>query len=390
MNKLKILYVVPYFAPAWSYGGTVSVSFSFAKELVRLGHNVTVATTDVFDAKSRNNKLIETIDGIKVFRFKNVNNTIARNFNFYTPLGFKRWLKQNILNYDVVHIHELFTYQSIVTSQLCRKHHKPYVIQPHGSLFRVASRSRFYLIKNLIIKRFTSLVLGSNAVIVLNGKERKGVTDILPQVVSKIKIVPNGLDLNEFDNIERIDLHRLYNIPRQNKIIAFIGRIKFIKGLDISLRALASIKNDIDFTFLIIGPDEGEKSNLEKIADRLEIRDRVIFTGLISGTKKLETLKSADLSLLLSRSEGQPTTLLESAALGLPIICSRESNLPEVEKYRAGFVVDNEQQAEEKIKLILNSAQMRRQFSQNALGLAESFNISKCAQMLINIYRLML
>jgi len=108
-NK-KILYVIPYFAPAWSYGGPVKVSFDFAKELVKLGYSVTVVTTDVLDSKQRVKKLHEKIEGINVIRFKNINNKLAKNFNFYTPIGLVKWLKKNIQSFDIVHIHEFFRY----------------------------------------------------------------------------------------------------------------------------------------------------------------------------------------------------------------------------------------------------------------------------------------
>ncbi|MCX6809788.1 MAG: glycosyltransferase [Candidatus Berkelbacteria bacterium] len=384
--KKKILYVIPYFVPAWSYGGPVKVAFDFAKELTKLGNRVTVATTDVLDARSRNKKLFETVDGIKVCRFKNLNNIFARNLNFYTPVGFRKWLKTNIQNYDIVHIHEFFTYQSFITSKICHKAKKPYIIQPHGSLSQFCRKSRFYFIKNCLVKKFTPLVVSSSAIIALNEEEKKDIAQIYPQAKAKIKIAPNGLDLTEFKNIKKNDLHRTYNIPKSNKIIAFIGRLHFKKGLDISLKALARIKDELDFTFLIIGPDEGEKENLENLAENLGIKNRIVFAGLMSGNKKLETLKSADLSLLNSRSEGLPTTLLESAALALPIICSCGSNFPEVEQFEAGFVVDSTQQTAQKIKLVLKDDRLREKLSQNALKLADSFNLQKCTQTLNKIY----
>jgi len=384
---MKILYVVPYFVPAWSYGGPVKVVYDFAKELIGQGHNVTVATTDVLDSKSRNKKLRETIDDIKIIRFKNINNGVARNLNFYTPVGFKKWLKQNIQDYDIVHIHEFFTYQSLVTCKICSKAQKPYIIQPHGSLSQVCRKSRFYGIKTLAVKKFKRLIDTSSAVIALNSAEKKDILSIYPESKSKITIVPNGLNLDEFKNVRRVDLHKSYKIAKENNIIVFIGRIHYKKGLDISLEALALLKNTLNFTFIIIGPDEGEKNNLIKLAKTLKIQDHIIFTGLMSGIKKLETLKSADLSLLNSRSEGLPTTLLESAALGLPIVCSDGSNFPEVGQFEAGFVVDSKKQTAQMIKLILNDNQLRKRLSQNALKLASSFNLKNCAQTLNKTYQ---
>ena len=382
----KILYITPYFVPAWSYGGTVKVSYDFAKGLAKEDYDVTVATTDVLDSADRNPIKHERIDGINVIRFKNVSNHLAKRFNLYTPIGFKDWLIKNICNYDAVHIHEIFTYQTVITGQICQKFHIPYLIQPHGSLSQFAKHSRFYLMKKLFFRIFQSLINSSYAIIALNEKEKADIGNLFPLVRAKINIVPNGLDLDEFTDIKKIDIRKKYHLTKNVKVVVFLGRLHFIKGVDLSLRVLSELKDRVKLFFLIIGPDEGEKNNLIKLAQELKINNQVAFTGLLSGKEKLGTLKSSDISLLLSRSEGMPTTLLESAALGLPIVCSTQCNFPEVEKYQAGFVVSDDIQASEKIEQLLKNGQLRRQLSINAHKLATDFSLTKLIQILINIY----
>jgi len=240
--------------------------------------------------------------------------------------------------------------------------------------------------KKFVIEKFKSLILDSKAIIVLNEKEKKSVVDVLPSIKNKVYVISNGLDMSEYKNIQTLNLHKCYNIPENHKIIIFLGRIFWQKGLDLALKSLSKIKDKLNFTFLIVGPDEGEKNNLEKISQKLKLQDRIIFTGLISGERKLRTLKSADLSFLYSRSEGLPTSLLESAALGLPIICSTASNLPEVEKFKAGFVVRTESEAAKMIKQVLENNQLSQNLSKNALKLAKNFDIKICVKKLNHIY----
>lgn len=382
----KILYITPYFVPAWSYGGPVKVSYEFAKELVRLGNQVTVATTDVLDRRSRNNRLYEEIDGIRVLRFKNLSNALAKSFNFYAPIGFAKWLRKNLGDYDIVHIHEFFTIQSIVSSKICKKEKKPYVIQPHGSLSAYAKNSRFKFLKRMIIKYFAEVAFFSQAVIVLTQKEAANVLETYPKIKSKIKIVANGINFRELGEIKKVNLHKIYNIPEENQIIAYLGRIHFQKGLDRVIKMLPSLKNRPKVILLAIGPDEGEKNNLTNLAEKLRVKDQIIFTDMMTGKRKFETLKSANLSILLSRSEGLPTTLLESAGLGLPIVCSRESNLPEVNIFRAGFVVGSIREAVDRTKKILNDSGLSKNMSKNALILAKDFDIEKKAIELIKVY----
>ena len=104
----KILIVSPFFAPAYSYWWIVRVAYDHALGLVKKWFDVTVITTDVFDEKKRLSKLNEEMDGIKVIRFKNLDNKLAKFQNLYIPFWMRKWMKNNISQYDVVHIHDIY------------------------------------------------------------------------------------------------------------------------------------------------------------------------------------------------------------------------------------------------------------------------------------------
>ena len=81
---MNILHIVPYFYPAWAYGGTPRVVFELCRELVKKGHNVTVYTTDVFDKDKRveqsdveiDGLALSEVEGIKIKYFKKVNSNL--------------------------------------------------------------------------------------------------------------------------------------------------------------------------------------------------------------------------------------------------------------------------------------------------------------------------
>ena len=75
--KMNILHVVPSFAPCFAHGGVVNASYQIAKKQVEEGHNVTVYTTDSCNErlKFENNYNVD-VEGIKVFYFKNLSNSI--------------------------------------------------------------------------------------------------------------------------------------------------------------------------------------------------------------------------------------------------------------------------------------------------------------------------
>ena len=82
---MKILQVIPYFVPAWDFGGPLPVCYELSKQFVKRGHEVAVWTTDALNARSRIAQPEETIDGIQVRRFKNVSNSFAYRHNISSP-----------------------------------------------------------------------------------------------------------------------------------------------------------------------------------------------------------------------------------------------------------------------------------------------------------------
>jgi glycosyltransferase involved in cell wall biosynthesis len=365
---MKILQVIPYFVPAYSYGGPIKGCFDISKELTKRGHEITVVTTDTLDGDKRITRLEEEIGGIRIIRFRNISNWLAKNCNGYLPAGFYNWTKKNIHNFDVVHCHDFFTLQNIIIAHRCKKNNIPFIIQPHGTLSPTSQKAKFKITKKIFLKFFGIVLKNSRNIIALTEKEKKEIISIDDKLRDKIEIIPNGLEINEFKNIKRIDLHQKYRIPDAHKIIGYLGRIQYIKGIDISLAILSRLINKLDITYLIIGPDEGEKKKLENKIRKIGLESNVIFAGILSGNEKLEIMKSCDLFLFTSRSEGLPMSVLEVAALGVPQVISENCNVPEIENSNAGFILDLED-AEGfvyKILEVLNNENLHKKLSENS------------------------
>jgi glycosyltransferase involved in cell wall biosynthesis len=387
---MKILQVIPYFTPAYSYGGPVKVCHDISKELVKRGHRVTVATTDALDNKNRIKKSQETIENIKIIRFKNLSNFLAKNCNGFLPINFFFWAKNNIKNFEIVHCHDFFTLQNIITAYFCKKYNVPFIVQPHGTLSPIRQNAKFKNLKKLFLNLFKNVLTNSKNIIALTKNEKNEIIQINQKLEKKIKVIPNGIEIAEFQNIKKINLYKKYKIPEKNKIIGYIGRIQYIKGLDISLEILASLKKKLDFTYLIIGPDEGEKNNLEKKIKKLNLEKNVLFTGILEGDEKLETIKSCNLFLFTSRSEGLPMTILEIATLGIPQIISENCNVPEIENFGAGkvFVLNHEKAIAENLLTLLKNKKQQLEMSKNAIKMIkERFELNKICDRIEDVYK---
>jgi glycosyltransferase involved in cell wall biosynthesis len=335
---MRVLQVIPAFIPAFGFGGALNVCYTQSKSLIKLGHEVTVVTTDAFNKEKRLGILSETIDGIKIIRFKNISNRLAKLYGAYLPIGFKRWVKNNIRNYDVIYCHDTLTYQNYIISKYCRKFNIPYLIQTHGNFTTGSINSRFKVLKRLLIILFFNIFSKANYIVAVTRNEKDQIIKLNKNLNQKTIIIPNAIDTKNITIEEKLNLNEKYNIPYGTLIIGFIGRIHFIKGLDISLDILRLLKDKLKFVFLVIGPDDGEKKNLELKSTKLGLLDNIIFTDLLSGEQKYKTMKSCDLFLFTSRSEGLPISVIEVASLGIPQIISENCNVPEVSRYEAGIV----------------------------------------------------
>lgn len=387
---MNILVVIPYYVPAYSYGGPVAVAHDLNKAFVQKGYSVTIVTTDVHDASSRNTIQEEFIDGVKIIRFKNVSNYLAKNFNAYLPFGFKKWIKENLKNYDIVHCHDFFTYQNVVVSKYCKKFGVPFIVQPHGCLDSVRIEAKNSKVKTFFLNIFSAIFKNSKYIVALTKHEKNA---ILPFVNNsdKIKIIPNGIQTNEFKNISKINLHKKYNFSPETKLLFYFGRVQYIKGIDYIIQTLSKLKPSFKYHFFIIGPDErGEKAYLQKLISKYNLIENITFTGQLEGEEKKQFIASCDLSLFLSRGEGLPMTILEIAALGIPNILSRECYVPEIAKSGGGYEVEKENYAE--------NAQLIHQHFQNELKIhqmqtnaqtviKEKFELDVIVEKMLELYR---
>ncbi len=127
---------------------------------------------------------------------------------------------------------------------------------------------------------------------------------------------------------------RLYDINIRKKInskklkLVSIGSLTDQKGFDISIKAVALLKDNVE-NYTIVGEGE-QKTKLEILANKLGIREKIIFTGYQKNIKPF--LYKADLGLLPSRWEGFGLVAIEMLSSGLPLVSSNVYGHKEVVK----------------------------------------------------------
>jgi len=363
---MKILQVIPFFSP--KFGGSVIVPYELSKELVKRNHEVIIITSD-FGFDSQYAKTIHDA-GVEVIPFHCIANF---GLFLYTP-SIKKWLEKNLKKFDIIHLHNYRSYQNVVIRSFAVKYGIPYIVQAHGSVLP------FFKKQNL--KKLYDLVWGDK--ILENSSKLIALTDTESEQYqtmrvpkNKIKIIPNGLDFKEFENLpNRGEFRRKYQITDDCKIILYIGRLHGTKGLDLLIDAFHKvIKEKINCKLVIIGPDDGYLTQIQSKANYLGLQNKIKIIGFIPNNEKIQALVDSNVFVTPSFS-GFPVTFLEACACGLPIITSTHGDNLDWIDNNVGFVVEyNPSRLKDAIFKIIDDEALSRKFSNQGKQLvAEQFN----------------
>lgn len=350
---MKILQIIPYFNPR--RGGDVNVCYHLSKHLVKRGHDVTIFTTDFeFDETYAN-----SLTDVCIVPF-HCSANIA--LFLYTPQMKKR-LRKEIKNFDIIHLHDFRTYQNALVHRYAKIYGVPYILQAHGDipiLKEKKSLKKVYDViwgKNIIKDASKTFALNQTEV---NQYRQCGVKS------SDIEIVPNGIDVSEYDDLPPYGTFRCKHRIKDNvKIILYVGRIHESKGIKLLIEAFADLTKKMNNVYLVlIGPDEGYQQNLSFLITKLAIRDKILFTGFVNVREKKSAFVDSDV-FVTPRFYGFPITFLEACICGIPIITTNSGDKIDWIDNNVGYVVDySKDTLQYVISKILNDEELKRKFAQ--------------------------
>jgi glycosyltransferase involved in cell wall biosynthesis len=366
------------------YGGPVRVAYDVSRELVKRGHEVTVYTSDQ-NGGSRINGRDKELDGIQVHYFRNVSAITVRKMKLSITPEMIPSIRSSVQGFDVVHIHEYRTFQSIVAHYYARKCSVPYVLQAHGALLRIGKWRKVKWIYDLFFGH--NLLKDASKVIALSSMEAKQYRS-MGVLEEKIEIIPNGIDLSEYADLPpKGSFRKKFGIDSGKRIILYLGRIDKTKGIDLLMKAYSQLVDSMKLgeTMLVIaGPDDGYLNDVKSSANSLGISDSVLFTGFLNAKDKLKALVDTDVFVTPSF-YGFPITFLEASAIGVPIVTTSDE-LNWIHN-NTGYVIEKSPFALAKaISNILRDEQTRERFKTNSNSIIKNFDISAIVSRIENTY----
>jgi glycosyltransferase involved in cell wall biosynthesis len=146
----------------------------------------------------------------------------------------------------------------------------------------------------------------------------------------KINVVPNGVNLNTFNGIERdYDFRRRYAMDNE-KIILFMGRLVYEKGIQHLISAMPKILENYHDAKLIVAGKGGMIDELRNQVNSLGLGNKVYFTGYLSSKNVQKMYKCADVSVFPSTYEPFGIVALEAMLSGTPVVVSDIGGLNEI------------------------------------------------------------
>jgi len=376
---VRVLHVIP--AIAARYGGPSAAVVAMSRALAACGVESMIATTDA-DGGERlpvSTDAVTSWDGVPAIFFRN---DFSESFKYSSSLA--AWLSSHVADFDLAHIHGVFSHACIAAASACRRASVPYIVRPLGQL-APWSLGQKPLRKRLLLALGADTMLRRAARIHFTSlEEQRGAETTLG--LTEGFVVPLGIDpeLVAAPAIQPAERNR-------NPYILALSRIHPKKNLESLIRAFVRASDDASVTWTLVIAGTGDASyvdDLRQLVAGLGAEDRVRFPGWVDGQGKRELVAGASLFVLCSKHENFGIAVLEALAAGVPAIVSPQVDLSvDVERAAAGWVVDAGDDAlAETLSRALSDAADRASRGSAARELARGFAWPMIASRLLQQY----
>jgi glycosyltransferase involved in cell wall biosynthesis len=336
VTVLRIGFFVWEYPPAL-VGGLGTYAQYVTQQYVDIGHDVSVFTLNPGNLKTR-----EIIRGVEVHRplIADASNV----FPFFVTDDLKKW-GTNIKLFNDIFIYNILSATKFINGLIKKEQYKFDIVCVHDWLSSVAG---------LVIKNETKIPVvfhthstewgrsggqGSEVVSHMETAMAENADRIItvsyamqqdlikhgwPQ--SKISVVWNGVDTERYDprRVKEEDVKALrqkYGVPDDWNMILFVGRLTWVKGARNILQAMPSVLREFPNTKLVILGKGEEQRDITETADRLNIKDKVVYRfDFVPEEERILHYAAADLCVFPSLYEPFGIVSLEAMAMEKPVI----------------------------------------------------------------------
>jgi len=239
----------------------------------------------------------------------------------------EKYIKKNEFDVILSHLRDSIMFSHDISA----KFDIPFIAGIHyGDIVRLKNQWYRYRFKKPLEK---AAVIGCRSEAI-----KKQFVKIFPEFINKIKIINSGIKKDLIED-KQFFIRKAERIMKNKKLKIFTAA-NFIKrkNIDLNLKALARLKNEINWEYEIAG-DGPEKKYLKEIVKELRIEKRVKFLGYIPQEEVLEKMKNADIFLMVSVPETFGLVYLEAMAKGCIVVGAKNWGIDGIVKEKInGFL----------------------------------------------------
>ena len=369
----------------WEYpprvvGGIARVVHDLSQRMIKDGHEVTVVTY-----RDGNTPYYENDKGVEVYRVDNY--MIHPNYfiDWIMQLNFNMIAKATELiskeKFDVIHAHDWLV--SYAAKTLKHAFNIPVVATIHatesGRNSGIHDETQRYINDSewMLTYEATEVIVNSNYM-------KSEIQRLFGLPFEKINVIPNGINLNNFTGIERdYDFRRQYAMDNE-KIILYVGRLVYEKGIQNLIGAMPKILNNYNDSKLVICGKGGMIDELRQEVHNLGIDNKVYFAGYCDSKKVQKMYKCADVAVFPSTYEPFGIVALEAMLAGVPTVVSDVGGLNEIVEHGVTGMksyAGNSNSIADSILALLFDQKLCDTVSRNAVKkVKELYNWNKIAQ----------
>lgn len=236
---------------------------------------------------------------------------------------------QKKFNFDIFHIHGVWTYPQYISAKFCEKNRIPFIVSVHG-MYEPWLWEKGVVKKKVYFNMLAKKLFGkANFIHAITPDEKTNLIQLfnkkevieIPNLISESSTLPDSF------------------INSEKKYILYLGRLDKKKGIDLLIKSFSKIGSK-KITLKIAGQINGYKKELDLLIDKLEINKKVEFLGMVSGLMKEKLISNAFVLVAPSHSEVIGMVNLEAAILKTPVITTYQTGLNPLWNENGGILIN--------------------------------------------------